>query len=270
MSDVLQDVSASALVTAIEANLFEIFRLFRHWPQAEVHSDPALLWTITDVPHAIFNGVLRARLAPEDLDATIEAAITRARSRGVPAMWWTGPTTRPVDLGRHLEAHGFTHAGDSRGMAIDLLTLNEGACKPPDLMISQVHDVETLKQYCRVLTIGFGGGDFVEGAWADLIGSVGLGENQPLRHYVGRLRGEPVATSSLLLAAGVAGIYNVTTIPEARRQGFGTAVTLVPLHEARALGYRIGTLQASNMGFSVYRRIGFREYCTIGHYVWKS
>jgi ribosomal protein S18 acetylase RimI-like enzyme len=86
------------------------------------------------------------------------------------------------------------------------------------------------------------------------------------RTYLALLDGQPVATSQLLLPAGVAGIYNVTCLPEARGQGIGAAVTLAPLVEARRRGYGVAVLQASDLGYSVYRRLGFRDYGRLMEY----
>ncbi|NIM96027.1 MAG: N-acetyltransferase [Anaerolineales bacterium] len=267
MSEILQDLSVPALVTAIEENWFEHFRLFRYWSQAEVHDGPDLLWTISDIPFIYFNGVLRAQLVPEDVDATIEAATTRCRSRNVPLLWLIGPATRPANLGEYLEAHGVTYAWDSIGMAADLLELNEDLPAPTGLTIELASDVETLREWSHVVCGVFEWPKFVEDAWVDFFVSVSLEARLPVHCYLGWLDGEAVATSYVILAAGVAGIYGVVTVPEARRHGIGAAIVLAPLREARALGYRVGILHASEMGFSVYHRIGFREYCKIGNYI---
>ena len=265
MNEILKDLSVSSLVTALETSLFEFFKLFEQWPRAEVHDDPDLLWTITDIPFPTFNGVFRACLS--DPDAAIEAAIGRCRRRNVPMMWWTGPSTQPAELGIALEAHGFT-GEEVTGMAANLRSLPREVPVPPGFVIERVADLKTMKKWCHVLCIGFEMPDFVGEAFLDFLRSIGFDSQSTVRYYIGYLNNKPVSTSLMFLGASVAGIYCVATIPEARKSGIGSATTLMPLHESRTLGYRAGILHASQMGVNVYNGLGFREYCKFIRYVW--
>lgn len=268
MDNILEDLSTPALVHAIEANQLSLFHLFNGWPRAESNIADDLTWVITDIPHPLFNFILGARLNPGDEDAAIRSAIERGKAHQVPLLWYTSPSTRPTNLGEHLVGHGFSFAGESPGMAIDLLAQKEDIPQPPGLTIARVSDQSMLERWCHVLGIGFEMPVFVEQAMFDVISYIGLGEAVPLIHYLGMLDGEPVAASSVLFGQGVAGIYNVTALPGVRRQGLGTAITCAPLREARARGYHVAILHASEIGESVYRRMGFQEYCQIRHYLW--
>jgi ribosomal protein S18 acetylase RimI-like enzyme len=270
MSEILQDLSTPALVRAIEANLFETWAYSGRWPQAELYDGLDMMRFITGVPFPWCNGVFRAHLAPEETDAKIAATLTHFKARHLPLIWWTGPSTRPADLGERLQAHGLKHAEDAPGMAMDLRALTGDLPTPSGLTIAPVGDVETLGRWLRPFTLGFEFPDFAANAFFDCYVSLGFSQQGPLRHYIGWLKGEAVATSSLFLGAGVAGIYNVAAVPEVRRQGIGLAMTSTPLRIARDLGYRVGILHSSQMGFNVYRRLGFQEYCKVSQYVWTS
>ena len=92
-----------------------------------------------------------------------------------------------------------------------------------------------------------------------------LGLDLPVRNYLGYLNGKPVSTCTIFYG-GAAGIYCVSTLPEARGKGIGGAITLKPLQEAREMGYRVGVLQSSEMGFNVYKKLGFRHLCQIENF----
>jgi GNAT superfamily N-acetyltransferase len=265
---ILGDLSAPAVVAGIEANQVDFFSRFRCWPEAELHDDPETLWSITGIPFPIFNSVLRARIAPHRVSAVVEVAVARGRARNVPILWWVGPTTQPNDLSASLQAHGFVHFADLPGMAVDLSKFNGEGAPVRGLRIDPVVHPESLDTWCDVFAAAFRMPPFAGRAFFSLFSTQGFDSLSPFRHYIGWLEGEPVATATLFLAAGIAGIYNVATLRDARNKGVGAAITSRASSDARAKGYRLGILQSSVMGTDVYRKLGFREYCKIGLYVW--
>ncbi len=268
MNEILNDLSPATLAIAIEANQLESWADLDRCPQVEVYDGPDLMWCITHLPSPGGNVVCRARLEPACVDAKIDATLHLFTEQAVSMVWHTGPATRPADLGQRLVTHGLTHTQDEPGMAIDLWDLADASSAPSALTIERVSDLTALREWMRVFALGFGLPDPDRDAMFDIEVSLGLDQPSARRLYLGLLDSEPVATSMLFLGAGVAGIYGVSTLPHARRQGIGSAMTTKPLSEARALGYRVGILHASDMGLSVYRRLGFREYCKLSSYEW--
>ncbi len=94
----------------------------------------------------------------------------------------------------------------------------------------------------------------------DAAAPVLLAEGAPLRLYLGFLGSVAVATSTLAIGGGVVGIYDVATREAYRGRGFGTAMTLQPLMDAREEGARTAVLQAASEGAETYRRLGFEPY----------
>src|SRR5204863_8658897 len=87
--------------------------------------------------------------------------------------------------------------------------------------------------------------------------------------FAGLLEGRPVASSGLMLWGGVAAVYNVATVPEARRRGIGTAMTWAAIDHARGLGYHVALLGTSVGGRGIYERMGFRQVEVIREYLWE-
>ncbi len=265
MIGISTDLSQAALSAAIMANLFEWWRYLGRSPGAEFFDGQEVTYLRTGIPVSFLNPVLRTQADANNVDTTIEDTVAHFNSIAATKIsWWIGADTQPVDLERHLVDHGFAFIEDGPGMAVDLFDLNEEQPVPAGLTIERVEDAKSLRKWDYASIHGFGMPEIGINTWFDLF--AGLGFELPVCNYVGILNGEPVAASQLFLGAGVAGIYMVATIPEARGKGIGTAMTVRPLLEARAMGCRIGVLQSSLMAVDVYRRLGFREYCKLNHY----
>jgi GNAT superfamily N-acetyltransferase len=207
-------------------------------------------------------------LGPDTADAAIERALQRCRTRRVPLLWWVGPLSRPDDLGARLVAHGFTMGEAQPGMAGELDRL-PAAAGPPDLVVERARSAGALRLWWSLACDVHGRPHEIVEPAARCYARMALAADAPMRCYLGWWRGKPVATSCVVLGAGVAGLYGVATLPAVRRQGIGTAMTLAPLREAAALGYRVAVLRASVEGRPMYEKMGFREYCRVATYVWQ-
>ncbi len=267
MDEILQDLSTPALVRAIEGNQFALWRDRARLPWIELHEEPDLLWVTSESPLHATNCVLCAAWNGE-VDQHIEATLRLFRARHVPMAWWIGPSSRPSDLGRYLRAHGLALVIEEPGMAADLSTMELEAPAPAELTMLRVDGNRALRQWMKAFSAAFDVSRSVQRVVLEMESELGFGQEQARQLYLGLWQGKPVATTMLLLGAGVAGLYAVGTVPRARRRGIGAAMTLATLREARTRGYRAGILYASAMGRPLYQRLGFRTYFTIQQYAW--
>jgi GNAT superfamily N-acetyltransferase len=81
-----------------------------------------------------------------------------------------------------------------------------------------------------------------------------------VHHFVVRENGTIVGHSVLNIERESGGIYDMGVLPEARRRGYGRALTLAALARARQAGCTSVTLNATAEGELLYRSIGFRSF----------
>ncbi len=270
MGNILSVTNRAMTVNAIEQNLIAWLDVFKGLEGTFFDDSHGLKRTITDIPMALFNSIMNAQLEPEAVEPAIEYVLADARARNVPILWWVGPSSRPADLAASLLDHGFCVDEDGPGMAVELDRLIERVPASDGVSILPAEHDASWRAWCEAMAGGFEipayRAELAKEQWHFLLSKA---QTDKIRAYTAWRLNRPVATSLLLLGGGVAGIYAVATIPEERRKGIGAQVTLHALNAARALGYKVGILQSSEMGYPVYRALGFREYCRITSYRWK-
>ena len=270
MEAIQTDTSAAALARAVEANdvAYWLYRARRAgW---DVHQEPGMLMFVSGLDRSHWqNAVIRTELTAAEADARIAATVARFRSRGLPFTWVAGPAQQPTDLAARLEAHGLTLYSDEPGMAADLAALPDSLPLPQGLTIERVRDDAGALRLLVVNRIANDLDPDISGVAIERVTPGSYADDEPLQLYLGYLDGEAVACVQLFLSSGVAGIYNVGTVPSARRRGIGAAITTAAMRAARDRGYRVAVLGASEMGEPVYRRIGFAEYTRSVIYMWQ-
>lgn len=266
--------SADELNFAFAANLFDLFRAMSHLPGAEIEEKPSLSRHFAFPFNPMYKGVWQTRLADGEADAVIAETVAWFKARNTPfAFWWVEPHATPADLGAQLQAKGWTAWEENApGMAADLTDLKYDLMTrvPEGYTQERVTDERGLLDFKAAFVGGFEVPEWAGQAWVDATLAFGI-ERAPWRCYVGRLNGKPVASNMLFNGAGVASVFGVATVPEARGVGVGAAITLIAYDEARQMGYRHGVLFGTELGAPVYRRIGFRDVgATISRYLCRA
>jgi GNAT superfamily N-acetyltransferase len=143
------------------------------------------------------------------------------------------------------------------GMVLDPIP---DACPDPpkELQIRHLSSPEEVTDFLRTTAVAFGAPPNFFNVLKPGLLAGGAGSWSRDATYVGYFGDKPAATSTRVTTGAVAGIYNVTTLPEFRRRGFGESLTWRAVADGRTAGCKLSYLQASEMGRPVYERMGYR------------
>jgi len=205
------------------------------------------LWAYTPGPSGGVD-IPFPRLPTATADATLDAIVADCRRRAPRQVGcWALTPTRPPDLGARLMARGFEWGWQPHWMALDLGRMGEGFPVPNGLRIAVDNDadwdVDDLPYYQRPTEAEKETAALPRRRW----------------HFGAWLEGRIVGHSALQLTTGrlgVAGIYSVGVVPDARRRGIGRAVTLAACRFAQEMGCHWATLNAAT---DIYERLGFES-----------
>ena len=248
-------------------NLRESFRVVAAGRSAgEVRELPGVSIAAAGVTFQMFNTAFLSApvLTETELEQRIHLSTAHFHSRGLDWAYWVCEDWMDIRTRRKsrqvFERLGLRHAVDLPGMVADRLA---PAVKPlPDVTVQRVADEATRAAFCAIGSTCF----HVPINWfREVFDNYVVWDR--FAAYVGYRNEEPVSTAAIVMGGGAVGVYNVATIPDRQRRGYGEAVMRYAVAEAqRRHGVERSILQSTPAGLHLYQRMGYRTITRVSVY----
>ena len=248
-------------------NLRESFRVVAAGRgRGEVRELPGVSIAAAGVTFQMFNAAfLSAPVATEaELQQRILLSMSHFNVRGLEwAYWvcedWIDSRTRRKSR-QIFERQGLRHSVDLPGMVAERIA---PPVKPlPALEIRRVGDTATREAFCTIGSVCF----HVPIAWfREVFDNRAVWE--AFAAYVGYRNEDPVSTAAIVMGGGAIGVYNLATMPDRQRHGYGEAVMRHALAQAqKEHGIERSILQSTPAGYRLYERMGYRTVTRVSVY----
>lgn len=153
-----------------------------------------------------------------------------------------------------LEQNGFIKLFEQTGMYLKMNTSFE---ELNGVKINLFSNKEEAITWSKLFAAAFG---------YEIHPSILVNTHQSINYYIAHRQSKAIGTAITYQTDSVIGIHAMGIVPEARRKGLANELMKALLNIAMKNKSEYATLQASDMGKDLYRKLGFKEQFTIKNY----
>jgi ribosomal protein S18 acetylase RimI-like enzyme len=246
---------ALELGTAYELNQIAYSSILAELGGGYIQKDADAVLTI--FPYTFWsNGLVSPHFTPDNVVKRIEQVLSVFRQHKREVWFHLGPSTSPPDLAIQLKSRGLWNFHNRPFMVSNLQNLS-GEYKLPDgIWLGCLEDYGIFNTFAHPVH-----GKATTTRIRHIFDTFAkLDAQSPRKHWLFAAldKGVPVATATLYLDQGIAGIYDVEVNTQYRRRGIGSALLQTVCIFARSAGSHTAGLAASEQGLNFYPRFGFK------------
>ncbi len=218
---------------------------------------PGLNVFATGVNSSSLNVVIDTRKDEAVSAETVNVIDSFFRKHKVPWDWCITATAIDEDI--DIKKLGFNLLYQAPAMYLDLSNVLE----IHTVNIKEAND--DLHEWIGPVQEGFPSADKGEG-YRKLNVALQRIDEKKLRHFTAYYNNEVAASATLFLSDAAVMLHNLATKHKFKNRGIGTLLTLHMMSEAKKAGYQHCFLDASEEGFNLYTRLGFKIYAMTNAY----
>lgn len=252
------------LLKFLQQGRLEAFRsasLYSPLPEADFKETSHNYLYAWGMDYVCGNGIIEKNACRHLTNEEIDEAIKYFSAKNLPFMWWTSA--------KILETKGFQFGGVLRGIARDFSQpLPAQPPLPSNLKIKTVQTETELKDFINISADAFAMNSKAAKQWLSLNESAMKKAEQI--HFIAYLNEKAIGAVTLSLSSDSAGIWNLATISEHRKQGIGAALVYAALVEAKKkhCNQVIAILMPKGLAWGLLTKMGFRSVCEFPFYVY--
>jgi GNAT superfamily N-acetyltransferase len=230
-------------------------RLFELDPGAEVEEGDGWMFGAGRSSHPVIsNAAFRVDDALDPGELLERASgFFGGRERGF-AVWARAGEPGDDDLVAACEDAGLQMVYAMPEMVLDARVEERPA--PDGIVLLRVDSHDDVEDYWRVAASAYASLGFPPDVFAFYEDDEGL-RTDGVAAFLARVEDRPAGIAMTIVSHSVAGVYWVGCTEEARGRGLGWSVTAAAVNAGFEMGAETASLQASPMGESLYRRMGF-------------
>jgi ribosomal protein S18 acetylase RimI-like enzyme len=237
-------------MTYSERNLMVFFQLLAASANVKILKTPN--YSCLQVPNSTYPSVL---FLPNFNALNAPRILEQIRESSLPQVIRTSPIlTNEITIQALKENTAYQRFWTAMSMDLDKLKPFERDNKLEIRLITERSDI---KDWCEIVGIELMGGAIEDSLFYK------MSQNSSCRFYLAFENNIPVATALTIITGDEVGVYLIATSKEYRKKGIGQQITTQSLLEAQQLGCLSAHLEATDLGKSVYEKIGFLKMADI-------